>query len=302
MNPHRTPDGDVDLDWAVGPKHLGHYVATMESGAGDFRVISQELLEESAARLSSYDPLLLHGHGQTRASSSGTVALRPEICWDVCAYYLILGIRWRAAEGEIRRAYVAACARPDGQVQDERLTYIVSQLLDRDVRRAYDAVALGDPFLGDRDVLEQIRRNATREAVRRRLEGEEPVTADEVMEEAGVVPAETARQMAREAATARWGLRWGYYLLDGPLGVPRADETLLEAWQEMLATALRERGIVMQFAVGVGRQHEPLVLRNIKEACIFVMTEKGTSPQQAIAAIEKGISLGIVTEPNPGGI
>lgn len=291
---YRNADGDIDLERAVGAEHMRHYTGTMRSGEGDFMVISKELLEESAAAL-DYDPLLRHGTGQvTRASSSVTVALRPEICWDVCAYYLLLGVHWRASKGEIRRAYVAACARPGGQEQTERLTYITAQLLDEGVRRAYNAVRLGDPFLGDRDVMEQVRRNATREAVRRRLDGEEYATTDEVMEEAGVLPQEKALEMAREAAMGTWSRQWGYYLLDGPLGVPQADTDLLEAWQGMVGAALRARGITMNFAVGLGRQNEALVLRTTKESCIFVATQNGASPQQAMVAVEKGISQGIV--------
>ena len=58
----------------------------------------------------------------------------------------------------------------------------------------------------------------------------------------------------------------------------------------------------MQFAVAQGPENAPLVLRDIKEPCIFIVTEKGASPQQAIAAVEKVISLGYVKENNTGGI
>jgi hypothetical protein len=55
----------------------------------------------------------------------------------------------------------------------------------------------------------------------------------------------------------------------------------------------------MSFAVGHGHKNAPLVLQDVKEACIFIVTEEGASPEKAKAAVEMGISLGIVAN-NPG--
>jgi len=296
---YRDPDGDIDLDRALGP-HLVHYVGVMVSGAADIR--PEAYRPEAAVLLEG--TLVRFAHGRpAQASSCGTVAVQPPFSWDVCAYYLILGVHWRATKGEIRRAYVARCARPDGQVQDERLTYVVAQLSDPEVRRAYDMTPLGGVFLRDREVAAAIRRRAAAEAGRRMSEGED-ITADEVMNEMGfqAAPPEPEGEEAGEPAerpaqarTSRWALQWGHYAVAGPQGIQRPDAAVLEAWQGMVAAALRERGVTAGFAVAQGYGESPMVLRDINEGCIVFVTGERASPQKAQEAVEMGISLGIVT-------
>lgn len=296
---YRDPDGDIDLDRALGP-HLVHYVGVMVSGAADIR--PGALRPEHAVSLDG--TLVRFSHGQpAQASSCGTVAVQPSFSWDVCAYYLLLGVRWRATRGEIRRAYVARCARAGGQVQEELLTYVTAQLSDPAVRRAYDMTPLGGVFLRDREVAAAIRRKASAEAGRRMSEGED-ITADEVMSEMGFQAAppgheqEEAGEPAERPAqprTSRWALQWGYYAVAGPQGVQQPDEAVLEAWQGMVAAALRERGVTAGFAVAQGPGESPMVLRDINEGCIVFVTGEGASPQKAQEAVEMGISLGIVT-------
>jgi len=296
---YRDPDGDIDLDRALGV-HLVHYVGVMVSGAADIR---PEALHPQEEDLHPEGTLVRFSRGRpAQASSCGTVAVQPPYSWDVCAYYLILGVRWTATRGEIRRAYVAACARPHGQVQEERLTYIVAQLSDPAVRRAYDMTPLGGVFLRDREVAAAIRRKAAAEAGRRMSEGED-ITADEVMNEMGfqAVPTEPQEEDGKPAErpaqprTSRWAMQWGYYALCGPQGIQQPDAAVLEAWQGMVAAALRERGIAAGFAVAQGLGDSPMVLRDINEACIVFVTGEGASPQKAQEAVEMGISLGIVT-------
>jgi hypothetical protein len=214
----------------------------------------------------------------------------------VCGYYVTLGVRWTATKGEIRRAYVAACARPGGQEQDEYLTYVMAQLSDPAVRRAYDLVPLGGVFLLDKYTEARLKRAAAAEASRRSAAGGEATTRD-VLEEMGLrvePPPPGGGAPPPEAPRGRWERQWGHYLLSGAQGAPRAGTALLEAWQGMVAAALRERGISMTFAVGMAAGDAPKVLRDINEPCIFVMTEKGASPDKARSAVEMGISLGIV--------
>jgi hypothetical protein len=309
----RGPDGDIDLDRALGSA-MGHYVALMVSGTQGTCVQPLGAVGEE----SEHGPVMRQGFGRpVRASASGTVARQPEWVWDVCAYYLVLGVHWRATRGEIRRAYVAACARDDGQEQDEQLTYALAQLLDERVRRAYDMMPLGGVFTWDRDIEAAIKRAAAAEAGRRMAEGDQ-ATARDVMEEMGFqseppapeddedageqAAAVRAREAATTAARTRWSLQWGYYVLPGRYGAIHADEALLEAWQGMVAAALRERGISMAFAVGQGRTGSPSVLRNINEPCIFVVTKEGASPARAESAVEKGIALGIVEDESKGAL
>lgn len=298
---YRDADGDVDLEEALG-EHLRHYVTIMVAGVNGTRTQQLALGRTET----EHGALLRQGFGRPAAASScGTVAVQPGWSWDVCGYYVMLGVRWTATRGEIRRAYVAMCARPGTQVQPERLTYAVAQLCDPVIRRAYDMVPLGGVFTWDRDVEASIKRAAAAESAARTARGEE-VTADDVLEEMGVKPPppeddpeEPERKQLPQARRGRWESQWGHYLLAGPQGSPAPADGLLEAWQGMVAAALRERGIVMSFAVGHGHKNAPLVLQDVKEACIFIVTEEGASPEKAKAAVEMGISLGIVAN-NPG--
>jgi hypothetical protein len=297
---YRASDGTINLEEALGP-HLRHYVSVMVSGANGTRT---QLLTLGRSE-TSHGILLRQGFGcPTRASSRGTLAVLPEWSWDVCGYYVSLGVHWTATRGEIRRAYIAACAREGGQHQDEYLTYVMAQLGDERIRRLYDLVPLGGVFLLDRYVETRIKRAAAAEAARRVAEGGEATTED-VLDEMGLheeprAPqggepgAEDGPEPVQEAPRSRWGVVWGHYLLAGSQGVPVHDTALLEAWQGMVAAALRARGIVMEFAVGQGDGNSPLVLQNVKEACIFVVTQEGASPEKASEAVEMGISLGIV--------
>lgn len=298
---YRTPGGDIDLDRALGAA-LPHYARLIVEGMADPRPEAFAPDPEPAP-----DGVVRYGHGRpVHASSCGGLAVRPEFSWDVCAYYLLLGVRWTATRGEIRRAYVAACARPHGQEQEERLTYALAQLSDEGIRRAYDMTPLGGVFFQDRDVEASIRRAASAEAGRRMSEGDD-ITADEVMEEMGFTtvprrsPREAPSRPARPSAPP-WSSQWGYYAVSGPQGSVTPRGVLLEAWQGMVAAALREEGIVTDFAVAQGAEDSPVVLRDVNKSCIFVLTGKGASPGEAIVAVKMGISLGYVADKRTGDI
>lgn len=301
---YRGPDGAIDLEEALGP-HLRHYVGVMVAGArgGRTQVLSlggSETAHGFLVRQSIGRP--------ARASSRGTLAVLPEWSWDVCGYYVTLGVRWTATKREVRLAYKALWQASGGE-QDEYLTYVTTQLTDDRVRRAYDMTPLGAAFLLDKYVATRIKKAAAAEASRRMARGEE-ATVQDVLDEVGLHEeppepedgGEPPQEEPRKAPQSRWGLQWGHYVLSGPQGAPQADAALLEAWQGLVAAALRERGIVTGFAVAQGAHDAPVVLRDDKEPCIFVLTEKSISPDKANEAVELGISLGIVTDRATGGI
>jgi hypothetical protein len=292
---YRGPDGDINLDEALGP-HLRHYTGIMILAAADKFVILSSEPDAGTAD----GTVIRVGYGRpTRASACGDVAVQPSFVWDVCAYYLRLGVHWRATKKDLRLAFLAA----DPQQRNEQLLYCLTQLLDDTVRAAYDRQPLGGMFLWDRDVMAAIKRTAAQEAGRRMSEGGE-ATAGDVMGEMGFreLPREEAYEEARQemrpqapqAPVSRWAAQWGHYVVAGRYGVPEADQELLEAWQGLVAAALRERGITRPFAVAQGGEDAPVVLRNINEPCIFVITDKGASPQKAREAVEMGISQGII--------
>lgn len=102
-----------------------------------------------------YTPEVLEPHHLTPGvtlSTCGTLAVWRPIVWDVNGYYLELGVPTDATRLQIRRAY-----QDLGGHGSPRLTYIVKQLLDPEIRAAYDATPLGRLFF-DRYVEEYVRR------------------------------------------------------------------------------------------------------------------------------------------------
>jgi hypothetical protein len=303
---YRGPDGDILLEEALGP-HLLHYVGIMVSGAAD-RFVT--LPSEPDGDVPSGTVIRLGCGCPTRASACGEVAVQPSFVWDVCGYYLRLGVHWTATKKDLRRAFLEL----DPRRENEQLCYCLAQLLDDVIRSAYDRMPLGGMFLWDRDVMAVIKRAAAREAGRRMSQGGQ-ASADEVMGEMGFrqIPRDEAYEETRRARpqapqgtaeppASRWAQQWGHYFLAGPQGIPRLDAARLESWQGLVAAALRKRGIMAEFAVAQGFADSPLVLRNINEPCIFVLTEESASPEKATEAVEMGIRLGIVTDNSLGGI
>ena len=193
------------------------------------------------------------------ASSCTDLAVCPEICWDVCGYYRDLGVHWRATRWELLIAY----NRRAGQ-RSPRLTYVLKQLLREGgaVRRRYDAMALGQLFLEDRDTELMLIRAADRAARKR------DASAEDVLAEWGLnsyrkdqppgepeAPAETALQAGDNdtvmATGNDWWLGdWGWYGVNIWQIPARAGETLAE-WQRLLAAAFADAGMTVRFAVGL---------------------------------------------------
>jgi len=174
---------------------------------------------------------------------------RPVI-WDVNGYYAELGVDSRATRRQLMRAYNAL----DGQ-RSERLTYVLRQLLDTDVRRDYDAALPGEPFI-DRYVEEEMRKRAAAESGRRASHGEH-VSAEEILDDWGYVllnddestelerldsPPETDEDRPYQES---WG--YSYYLWK----TWDLDTPQLRAWQSLLVKELSARGCSVRFAVGM---------------------------------------------------
>lgn len=264
-----------NLDLLLGPEHVRHYLRFIngadrsfaELGTLDGRVERDEDVYRWA------DPpepgrfpqaaLMLVGAGPDAASASGALALCPEICWDVCGYYRRLGVSWKATRRQLR---VAAFARG---FQDRDIVYAIKQLLNRDLRRAYDRMPLGGLFMPDRDVQRMLKRQAIRMAARESAAGE-TVTAEDVLARmgmslvtgsAGEDEAPSSRRLpAQEALPAGasetlgstvtdWDLEWSFWI--GPGRLSHESEGL-PAWQRMLARAFRAAGCSRaSFAVGL---------------------------------------------------
>ena len=302
----RDEDGNLILDAILGQEGVQHYTRILTSASPEFAERQRRMaelpapgwtapapwraepVEDGLVRMRAYLPVV--------ASSCTALERRPSHCWDVCGYYRRLRVHWRATVKELAVAYNAL----DPWHDDERLMYAFTQLLDPQIRRAYDLMPLGGVFLLDQHVNEVIKKAAAREAARRASMGE-PDGAADVMGEWGFdeVTPEEAQERALAASgppaprERSWGSSWGHYALVRPDtdwdAMPGDGE--LGEWQGMVAAALAERGITVRFAVGAHDGEFPVVLRDSNEACIFI-TGKGISPEKANEAVRMGVSLG----------
>ncbi len=182
------------------------------------------------------------GVGPVEFSTCVALAPSPGWCADAEGYYRALGVDWRASRVQLAQAYVAL-----GGEGSARLTYVLAQLLDRDLRRRYDQVPLGKRFLRDEAVLDQVWANLVRRAggddgILRKLAGRvglEAVTPEEL--DSGSLEAQD------EQAPPERSFPYGYYLWRAQLPQPG----LLARWRDLLVQAASRDGIVARVAVGV---------------------------------------------------
>jgi hypothetical protein len=191
----------------------------------------------------------------------------PERIWDVNGYYRELGVATDATRKQLRLAYQAK----DGQ-SSERLTYIITQLLNPEVRFAYDCAPPGEPFL-DKYVWEQIRarmKDRISDAMQRMhdLGVDLDLVNDEALErdvaaEMGFRPVEedTPSEVVDSDPSSGQDdpdrpakFEYSYYLWNTR---SRQDDRLgrLAEWQQMLVSAFSREGLRITFAVGIHGGH-----------------------------------------------
>jgi hypothetical protein len=216
---------------------------------------------------------IVEGWGPLTCSSSTALQPFPTFCWDVNGYYRSLGVHWRASRRQLREAYQRA-----GGQRSAYLTYVLKQLLDPAVRRAYDACPPGEEFLDDY-VSDALRKEASCEAGRRTAAGT-PTTGDQVLDERGFEAAPPVRSdepLARsdessdqaldsdhsewsddQARKTAWGFSYYLWRTWTDQGVD------LRRWQELLVQALSSLNCRISFAVGVvRRQPHPYVVARL---------------------------------------
>lgn len=186
---------------------------------------------------------VITGASITEVWSTGSqVAKRIILKWDVNGYYKALGVHPDATRRELMQAYIAV----NGQ-DSPWLTYCFKQLLNPEVRAAYDATPLGEPFL-DEYTQAQIKQDAAREAMSRTKTGK-AMTAEEVMDEWGYVyePDEPLEMIHHTTSTQDF--HYMFYAWKTSEYVP--DQGRLADWQSILVSEAAKMGIIKEVAIGV---------------------------------------------------
>jgi hypothetical protein len=230
-----------DLDWA-GPTYGSVAVNAICARCGGLAMMlyDREVLDPKRV---GYGPV---------PRSIYTLAQRTGIVWDVNCYYRELGVAPTATRREIKERYLAI----EGH-GSERITYIVKQLLNPEIRDRYDAIPPGH-FLFDQYMLDAVVREIHRQMGESNEAGGEVTDADMVFlqevtaqlrEDLGqVVDSRGSEGQTEEprAQQRRQTHPWCFYLWR-----TRRDDFRVGEWQRLLLTALAERKEVIEFAVGL---------------------------------------------------
>ncbi|MGW9067870.1 hypothetical protein ACWGQT_00260 [Streptomyces yangpuensis] len=224
---------------------------------------------------------------------STSTALMPAswavLCHDVNGYYRALGVAPDATRRQLMRAYRARAGQ-----DDPYLTYVLSQLLSCQIRRAYDAMPLGELFRDDY-VLAYLRRLASEIAARDNARDGTDKTAADIIQSLLGGPEDSKNEFLAPAEAARFdgGTRDRQPSINTPEAWPYSflllvstctDVSRLAQWQNGLAHALADLGIP-QFAVGFHGHPEPdfLVAKDLG-APVFFLSEKAEVTGELIAA------------------
>lgn len=248
---------------------------------------NSSLLRAEQTNISTTKPALI-GKPEAPLTISTCVALErvPQIIWDTNRYYRDLGVEPTATRKELRVAY----QRKNGQ-GNVRLTYVLKQLLNPEVRAEYDRTRLGDLFM-DMYVQEMFERMAAADAAEARANGLS-VSAEDVLKRWGLVvedgdtPNESvldreeqnrkARGLSDPASTV-WPYR--YYLWR----TQYLDDGRLATWQEQVHEALKSRGVSEQFAVGLaGQTPMPFLVGKVGNRIVVFLNR---DEQPSVAAAE----------------
>lgn len=230
------------------------------------------------------------GWGPTWCSSDTALDITPRICWDVNGYYRSLGVHWKASRKELGEAFLAKSGH-----ESVWLSYVMTQLLDPEIRRAYDAAPLGEPFLNDDFVQADLKRRAYEEARRRTLVEGVETHRDRVLEEWGLSAVKADETEAADQVDSGSGDRqdepqlsqetWEYafYLWRTVTG----SLEHLKCWQELLLRELSVLGYTVRFSVGmIGKETAPYILHSAgRDFIIFLNEDFLPTPELAAQAV-----------------
>jgi hypothetical protein len=224
------------------------------------------------------EPRLAYRGQSETFSTNAAIEPFPTWIWDVNGYYREMGVHPRASRVEIREAYMA-----NGGQSSDRLTYIAKQLLDSEIRSAYDSVPFGSLFM-DRyllEVVENREKQAKADAIAR---GEIDPDADD--DDDGFDLTEALNKAVSVLDNDHSGGKddrtraslWGYFLWRSS----SMDHTKLARWRTMLAAASWERGAVTSLGVGHSTGPDPWVVHPVGETLV-VFIHQDHDPTEAMA-------------------
>jgi hypothetical protein len=236
-------------------------------------------------------PRLL-GAGPATCSTCVEVVRPFRMIWDVNCYYKHLGVPVDATKQELKRAY----QRRNGQ-SSARLTFVLKQLLDPEVRAAYDATQPGSTFW-DAEIEMWMKNERDRQATEIMVEAGRRGIRIDLDEAIRVVENEVSSDLWEnlgdelDAASPRVqyrpptsGWNFSFYLWKTDEG----DVIKLRRWQELLVRELARRKESLQLAVGLhGDPSVPCIVALVGYRVVaFLSAYEQPSEQIAIDAAHR---------------
>lgn len=217
----------------------------------------------------------LVGWGPVEFSTSLEVMPFLRIVWDVNGYYRELGVSPDVTRREIREAY-----QKKRGWRSPRLTFIMTQLLDLDIRDRYDRSPIGSMFI-DEYVETFLRAKAAQEISEMRMKG---LLSEAEFRELDLDPLDffaedsnLSDQGSIVITPEEW--RWSYYLW----GSDCDDKERLRQWQELLIGTLGEWKEHHQLAIGfVGNSNIPYEIRAVGYRKVVFLNDL-EQPTEALA-------------------
>jgi hypothetical protein len=203
--------------------------------------------------------------GPLDASTCTDLAVISPPVWDVNFYYRSLGIEapYKPTKKELRLAYQEV----NGQ-DSERLTYHFKQLLDPDVRKAYDRMPLGSRYQ-DKYVIEEGMRKLSEKAAEVSDQTGRMVTVEDLIDDFEKGKPTKPKELIPNYID--W--EWSYYLCNSR----KYDVTALAEWQQLLINAFAKRSVRWKISVGyVGNTKAPFVVRSHEGRVVFFLNENET--------------------------
>lgn len=236
-------------------------------------------IAEEAFQVECQDPRLAEFTPYVEFSTSIDLMLWPSIVWDVNGYYSALGIRPDATRAEIAAAYMAL-----GGEASDRLTYIVSQLLNSEIRRDYDQMPMGSTFWDRFE--EEAERARLMERIQRHLESiTDDYERDDFLMEVEDVLERVAQDYRSSPLDEDEGEgynspSWGYYLWC----TSRRDAHAIQIWMRALAQAHRGAS-----RLSVGLMHhsmqDPFMIKTIGYRTVVFLRETESPDRWAKEAV-----------------
>jgi hypothetical protein len=269
------------------------YQWALEGGKPPPRVetyIETDLPEQRAPEIDESIPRRI-GNGPEHCSSSVAVECiyPPAHCWDVNGWYRDLGANHRMSRKQLGQAYMEA----DGP-ESERLTWIMTALLDPEIKRAYDLTPLGDLYLDDPVILERLK------ALALKIARDKGIDPNDVLDEMGLRLVDSPQERSKNSPQNlldsesiedenvfnrdEWTYSfwvWNYREID------LWDYAQAEYWQESLISACARRGLLTRLRVGLmAGDDEYAVQRVIGTPVVFINRKTQITPDLADSAVE----------------